>query len=38
VKESIVLGRDEAEKIGHRKVVGEQYLNGSPVVSFSSSA
>jgi hypothetical protein len=31
VKELIVLGRGEPEKIGHRRVVGDRFLNGRPV-------
>ena len=37
VQELIVLGRGEAEKIEHRQVVRERFLNGSPIGSFSSS-
>ncbi len=37
VRELIVLGRGEAEKIEHRQVVRERFLNGSPIRSFSSS-
>ena len=37
VKELIVRGRGEsAEKIEHRQDVRERFLNGSPVLSFSS--
>jgi patatin-like phospholipase/acyl hydrolase len=35
VQELIVLGQGEAEKIEHRQVVREQFLNGSPILSFS---
>jgi hypothetical protein len=35
VQELIVLGQGEAEKIAHRQVVREQFLNGSPILSFS---
>jgi uncharacterized protein len=37
VQELIILGRGEAEKIEHRRVVRERFLDGSPVVPFSSS-